>query len=55
MDYNITTKPNTSTSNLFEAAVNIVIPPKDFLFLGLALVTPIVLFFLLKLLTKKFV
>ena len=36
MDYNVTTAPSTNSSNLFAAAVNIVIPPKDFLFLGLA-------------------
>lgn len=55
MDYNVTTAPSTNSSNLFAAAVNIVIPPKDFLFLGLALVTPIVFFFVIKLLTKKLV
>lgn len=52
MDYNVTTKPNTDSSNLFSANVNIVFAPTDFVWLGLALLSPVLIFFLLKLLTK---
>ena len=52
-DYNVTTTPTTNDTDLFSAAVNIVIPVKDWVFMGCALMAPVVLYFLLKLVTKK--
>jgi len=52
-DYNVTTAPTTNDTDLFSAAVNIVIPVKDWVCLACALMAPVVLYFLLKLVTKK--
>lgn len=53
-DYNVVTSANTSgSSDLFSAAVNIVIPVKDWLLLAGALATPVVIFIIYKLVTKK--
>jgi len=52
-DYNVKTAPATDESSLFSAAVNIVISKSDFVFLGLSLIAPVVIYFVLKLLTKK--
>ena len=52
-DYNVTTAPTTNDTDLFSAAVNIVIPPKDWVFMGCALMAPVILYFVLKLVTKK--
>ena len=52
-DYNVTTAPTTNDTDLFSAAVNIVIQPKDWVFMGCALMAPVVLYILYKLITKK--
>ena len=52
-DYNVTTAPTTNDTDLFSAAVNIVIPPKDWVCLACALMAPVILYFVLKLVTKK--
>ena len=52
-DYNVTTAPTTNDTDLFSAAVNIVIPVKDWIFMGCALMAPVILYFVLKLVTKK--
>ena len=52
-DYNVTTAPTTNDTDLFSAAVNIVISPKDWVFMGCALMAPVVLYILYKLITKK--
>lgn len=55
MDYTITTanSPATKDGNLFSANVNIIFDTTDFVFLGLALVAPVVLFFAIKFLSQK--